>query len=297
MVASLPLKHYDQGHIFYETSSSELSLVRHRKSQKLRMLKRVKPCGVARALNEVRFLEILKGHANILKLKGATHGPFGALLVTEICHGGDLMSVLLARTRFPELEAGLLMKQLFLALSQLHSRGLVHRDIRPENILFAHDRPDSQIKLSGFDFACEQSTKPTSMAGSPLYMAPEVSFGRGKDFSRDIWSCGVVLFMLLTSKSLFGGHYKDEEILNTVANTSQAAINKKLKHWQRRRKLSDTVLDLLRQMLSVDPAARPSVADCLAHPWIQRNGWESEDDVDGDNEEVASTTSSLESLL
>ena len=89
------LKNYEEGHVLYQTEASVLSLIRHRKSHKLRVLKIVDAQNYVRSSNEAKFLLKLKGHPNILRLKSAAKGPCDLLLVSEFCEGGDLMTSLL----------------------------------------------------------------------------------------------------------------------------------------------------------------------------------------------------------
>ena len=96
------LKNYECGPLIYQTVNSTLYIVRHRKSQKLRVLKMIASSEAVRVSNELRFLRKFKGLPNILRIKTAAMEPGRTLIVTEFCPGGDLMTALLAHKKFLE---------------------------------------------------------------------------------------------------------------------------------------------------------------------------------------------------
>ncbi|EKX40679.1 hypothetical protein GUITHDRAFT_58349, partial [Guillardia theta CCMP2712] len=141
-------------------------------------------------------------HPNIIVLLDAfeTHNEF--CLVTELAQG-ELFEILEADGSLPEIEVQNVAKQMIRALHYLHSNKIIHRDMKPQNILIG---PDRQLKLCDFGFAramTQQTLTLTSVKGTPLYMAPELVQEQPYNHTVDLWSLGVILYELFRGEPPF----------------------------------------------------------------------------------------------
>ena len=164
-------------------------------------------------------MSILKkiDHPNIIRIYEIYEERAGLYIVTEYCKGGDLFERIEKLKKINENDTRIIIKQLAYALSYCHSNKIVHRDIKPENILLlSDDITDLRIKLIDFGTAIEynSSKKLKDMYGSSYYISPQVIKGC-YDEKCDVWSMGVVAFVLLSGCAPFGGK-SDTEIMAKV---------------------------------------------------------------------------------
>jgi serine/threonine-protein kinase Chk1 len=194
----------------------------------------------------------------------------------ELAEGGDLFDKIEADEGVGEDIAHVYFSQLVSAVSFMHSKGVGHRDIKPENMLLTSD---GNLKIADFGLAALFEYKGTrklssTFCGSPPYIAPEVitSSTRGQNKGAgyhpdlvDIWSCGIVLFVLLAGNTPWDSptddSYEFHEYLATNSRTTDEL-------WQ---KLPSATLSLLRGMLTVNPKTRFSLEDVRRHPWYTRS--------------------------
>jgi calcium-dependent protein kinase len=134
-------------------------------------------------------------------------------LVLEFCEGGELFHYIIEKKYLSEEQSAYIMKQLFLALDYLHSKQISHRDIKPENFMLSKKGDLTCIKMIDFGLSKDFSEQNTmnSMNGSPYYIAPEV-FLQKYNMKIDIWSMGVVIYIMLSGKVPFPGHTEPEII-------------------------------------------------------------------------------------
>jgi calcium-dependent protein kinase len=163
-------------------------------------------------LSEYNFDFILGlDHPHIVKILDIFDEEHYLFIIEEYCEGGDLFSFLMRRRMLPENLTTSIIKQLLTTLCYLHGKGITHRDIKPENILIHKKEPELIIKLTDFGtatFFCK--TKPlTDVLGSPYYIAPEVIRGNYNE-KCDIWSVGVIVYLLLCGRPPFKGNDKSE---------------------------------------------------------------------------------------
>lgn len=149
-----------------------------------------------------------------------------------------------------------------MALSHCHACNIVHRDLKPENLILDQKGPDAIIKI--IDFGTSQVFDPKKKMkrahGTPYYIAPEVIKG-SYDSKCDIWSCGVILYVLLTGKPPFNGHY-DEEILHKVSENIISYDEPEFST------VSSSCMDLLKKMLNPIAEKRFTAESCLHHEWF-----------------------------
>jgi len=162
-------------------------------------------------------IDILKNldHPNILRLYEVFETKKYIYLVTEYCQGGELFDEIINRGKFNERDAAVVIKQLLSAISYCHSKKVCHRDLKPENILI-DNKETLSIKLIDFGTSqrFEDEENMELVLGTAYYIAPEVLKGH-YDEKCDIWSIGVILYILLSGEPPFPGS-DDKEILKCV---------------------------------------------------------------------------------
>lgn len=202
-------------------------------------------------------------HPNIIKLFEVFEDTNYLYFVMEICTGGELFDRIIKRGHFSERYAAVIMKQVFSAIAYCHSNEFMHRDLKPENLLFSDSSPNSLLKVIDWGFAakCPKTHKFTSVVGTPYYVAPEVLYGSYSKLC-DLWSAGVILYILLCGYPPF--HGKDNvEILRKVKVGQYSLEHNSWKY------VSDSAKDLIKRLLMTDPNKRISAQDALNHPWIK----------------------------
>lgn len=210
---------------------------------------------------EIEIMTRLSGHPNVVDLKAVYEEEGYVHLVMELCAGGELFHRLEKQGRFSESEARVLFRHLMQVVRFCHDKGVVHRDLKPENILLATKASSSQIKLADFGLATYinpgQSLHGT--VGSPFYIAPEVLAG-GYNQAADVWSAGVILYILLSGKPPFWGKTKSR-IFDAVR---AAGLRFQSDPWNT---ISDSAKELIRGMLRTDPSSRFTAHEVLDHIW------------------------------
>jgi len=218
--------------------------------------------------NLAREAELMQrlDHPGIIKLHEVITGRACLYIVMELVTGGDLFDRVIARKRLPEGAARGLTKSILEAVSYLHEQGVVHRDLKLENILMVSEREDVEMKLTDFGLAAKLDTDGLrTFCGTPQYFAPEVlrrrttvhGLGRyGRE--ADMWSVGVILYILLSGSPPFRADHLERQI-------ATGAYNFKLPVWS---SVSKAAIHLIRRLIEVDPKKRISARDALNHPWI-----------------------------
>lgn len=226
----------------------------------------------------MKEVEILKNldHPNIIKIYDFYYDNNNYYIINEFIKGGELFEIINSIGVFTEAFAALIMKQILKAVNYFHSKGIVHRDLKPENILFEKNNymdDNNKSKLSNdftikiIDFGASSILKNnnilTEKTGTPYYIAPEV-LNKKYDKRCDIWSCGVIMFILLNGEPPFAGSDENE----IISNVKKGYIN-----WDclSNKKLSKESIDLLKSMLNTNYQMRPSAELILMDPWFIKN--------------------------
>ncbi|KAI9016841.1 kinase-like domain-containing protein [Hyaloraphidium curvatum] len=208
---------------------------------------------------EVAIMKLIK-HPNVLELYDVYESDTDLFLVLELVEGGELFDYLVSRGRLPEPEALHFFQQIIGGLSYCHSHLVCHRDLKPENLLL--DPSCRRVKIADFGMANLQlpSRLLQTSCGSPHYASPEVIRGVQYDGAgADIWSCGVILYALLTG----GLPFDDPDIKRLLAKVKTGVYVV-----PGRDICSPQCQDLIARMLTVDPANRIGMRDIVRHPFF-----------------------------
>ncbi|KAK2454586.1 calcium-dependent protein kinase [Trifolium repens] len=215
---------------------------------------------------EIQIMHHLAGSPNVISIKEASEDAVAVHVVMELCSGGELFDRIVERGHYTERKAAKLARTIVGVIQSCHSLGVMHRDLKPENFLFVNQQEDSPLKA--IDFGLSAFFKPgdifNDVVGSPYYVAPEVLRKRyGPE--ADVWSAGVILYILLCGVPPFWGE-SEQEIFEAILNSD---LDFSSDPWP---SISESAKDLVMKMLVRDPSKRLSAYDVLRHPWIQVDG-------------------------
>ena len=188
------------------------------------------------------------------------------LIIMEYISGGNLQNFVKKRRKLCEKTAKILFRQLIQGIKYIHSKGIVHRDIKLENILLDLN---NIVKICDFGVGkiTEKGHKLLDQCGTPVYMAPEIIQGDGYEgFPVDIWSAGVALYIMLSGNIPFNRD-KTHDLQSAIINLPYKKIDD----------ISDSANDLLKNILEKDPTKRLTPDQILEHPWmLEYNGKDDE---------------------
>uniref|UniRef100_A0A8C9MUI8 Calcium/calmodulin-dependent protein kinase type IV n=1 Tax=Serinus canaria TaxID=9135 RepID=A0A8C9MUI8_SERCA len=199
-------------------------------------------------------------HPNIIKLKEIFETPSEIALVLELVTGGELFD----RGFYSERDAAHVVKQILEAVSYLHQNGVVHRDLKPENLLYADLSPDAPLKIGDFGLSKivdEQDTMKT-VCGTPGYCAPEILHGCPYGPEVDMWSVGVITYILLCGFEPFFDPRGDQYMYGRILTCDYEFVSP---WWD---EVSPNAKDLVRKLIVLDPRKRLTVHQALQHPWV-----------------------------
>lgn len=221
---------------------------------------------IATEITVMREISMTVSHENLVKIHRVYEVDQMLYVVMELGAGGDLYRQLLRRGRFSERDAARTIKQLMLALQALHAKKILHLDIKLENILLSSaDDADARIMLADFGLAQFMSSKQTqtqaTMSGTVGYIAPEIVTSHSYSPAADVFSAGVVLFILLVGYPPFCGDSKIEILLKI----SRGDVRFHANDWD---SVSPAAMELVAKMLAARVQDRITVDEVLAHPWI-----------------------------
>lgn len=202
---------------------------------------------------------------NIVSLYDAFLTKDTLYLVMEYCGGGELFDHLVKKGPYTEEAASRLCKQLASVIKFMHLHGVVHRDLKPENCLLSSDRDDAIVKVADFGLAnIKGGAFMTNVCGTWAYCAPEVKRDRAYTKAVDVWSLGVILYILIGGYHPFDpdGDATDKEL---EAHVAKGDFDFEDTNWEG---VSDQVKDLICKMICVDAATRITADQVLVHPWI-----------------------------
>ena len=220
--------------------------------------------------------EILKtvDHPSIVKLMDYVSSELCVYLIMELVLGGQLQGRLRQQGAYDEHEAKLMLRQVFGAVHHLHDRNIIHRDIKPENILFVEEDDHITVKLSDFGLSTQKEGRLTTRCGTPSYCAPELLSGAGYGKSVDVWSLGVLTYVVLCGVLPFVGSDRADlfrKIQKGCFRFDSAAAETPEGRDQVRSP-SDLARDFVARLLKLVPMERYSTREALQHPWLDPDG-------------------------
>ncbi|KAG5554019.1 hypothetical protein RHGRI_011778 [Rhododendron griersonianum] len=187
-------------------------------------------------------------------------------LILEYCRGGDLSMYIQQRQgRVPEAKTKHFMQQLAVGLQILRKNNLIHRDLKPQNLLLSSNNDNAVLKIADFGFArsLEPRVLAETLCGSPLYMAPEIMQLQKYDAKADLWSVGAILFQLATGKTPFTGNNQMQLLRNIMKSTE-------LHFPPHRKNLSSDCIDLCQKLLRANPVERLTFEEFFNHPFLSQ---------------------------
>ena len=203
-------------------------------------------------------------HAHIIKYHQSFSDDDYYYIAMERYEGDDLFDVVISNGRFSESETATAMRALFNAVAHLHTQNILHRDLKPENILVRFGQKSQLIGLKVIDFgvAISNKTSPYSFdkVGSPLYLAPEVINNNRYYDKTDIWSCGVIMYILLCSVPPFNGYGQIKDNPPMFSDACWKTVHLNARH-------------LIRLLLDKQYLSRISLRDALEHEWFRTTKW------------------------
>uniref|UniRef100_A0A2A4ITY0 Protein kinase domain-containing protein n=1 Tax=Heliothis virescens TaxID=7102 RepID=A0A2A4ITY0_HELVI len=221
-----------------------------------------------------RFSEQAKGegaekkmfsHPNIVQLLETYEDKNKVYLVMELVTGGELFDRIVEKGSYTEKDASNLIRQVLEAVDYMHSQGVVHRDLKPENLLYYSADEDSKIMISDFGLSkIEDSGIMATACGTPGYVAPEVLAQKPYGKAVDVWSIGVISYILLCGYPPF----YDENDANLFAQILKGDFEFDSPYWD---DISDSAKDFIRHLMCVDVDKRYTCKQALDHPWISGN--------------------------
>lgn len=181
----------------------------------------------------------------------------------ELLTGGELFDRIVAKGSYSEKEAAEVTRVVAKALKYLHAQGIVHRDLKPENLIYASEKDDALLKITDFGLAkCRQDDGKLSTAcGTPGYVAPEVLEGKKYGKEVDLWSLGVILYILLCG---FPPFY-DESTTGLYRQIKKGQYDFPDPYWT---EISNGAKGVVKRLLTVDVAKRATPDDLLKDKWV-----------------------------
>lgn len=214
--------------------------------------------------DEIAALKLLRGGPHIVRLFDVFYEEDHCFMVMEEMKGGDLLSRIVEKEVYTEREARGVCKILFEAILYCHQKKVAHRDIKPENLLLVDENDDTSIKLADFGFAKKVTGELSlsTLCGTAQYVAPEILDFQvdGYDERCDMWSVGVVAYILLGGYAPFEG--APDELAQFIIRGEYEFHDK---YWA---DISESAKDMISNMLQVDPEVRLTAIDALRCDWM-----------------------------
>lgn len=227
----------------------------------IKVVKAPENCKVGYSPKEIAILKSLD-HPSVVRIHEVCKEGEEFYIITEFCEGGTLFDRILREGHFSEEKCKPLIREVLSGLAYCHSKGIVHRDIKPENLLFESQKPNSILKIIDFDISANFFVETlNTVCGSAYYVAPEILRGHYTE-KVDIWSLGVIFFIMVVGRPPFDGETQ-VEILTKIRDLHMIDFQ------PAEGKISPLGLELMAQMLDPRPTMRASAKDLLKSYWFR----------------------------
>lgn len=260
---------YDFGKVIGRGAYSEVYLARDQQRNELCAIKVLERSNAEHAKLIDRELEVLRllNHQNIVQIFDIFDSARETFVVMEFLAGGELLDMITESDHLPEKTSQHVIREVLQAVNYLHARGIVHRDVKPENILCVNRGHPLLVKLTDFGLSksvgvaeVESNRVMRSQCGTAYYLAPEIANNLPYGKPVDLWACGVVLYVMLAGKFPFYGK-SDDKFMKRL----RAGVRFPEEEWSR---ISADAKALVRGLLDPSPASRLTAAQALQHRWL-----------------------------
>ncbi|XP_007447048.1 PREDICTED: serine/threonine-protein kinase 17A [Lipotes vexillifer] len=219
-------------------------------------------------IHEIAVLELAQDDPWVINLHAVYETPSEMILVLEYAAGGEIFDQCVAdrEEAFKEKDVQRLMRQILEGVRFLHVRDVVHLDLKPQNILLTSDSPLGDIKIVDFGLSriLKNGEELREIMGTPEYVAPEILSYDPISMATDMWSIGVLAYVMLTGVSPFLGDNKQE----TFLNISQMNLSYSEEEFD---VVSESAVDFIKTLLVKKPEDRATAEECLKHPWLMQS--------------------------
>ena len=223
-------------------------------------------------LEEVKIMCALD-HPNIVCLEEVYEGDSKLYLTQELCTGGDLFDRLeaveeLTNESYTEKQCARIVRQIISSVAYLHSKNIIHRDLKLENFLFSDESNTSDLKMIDFGLSKHFNVGELQHehVGTPYTVAPEVIRSKdGYDAKVDVWAIGVITYLLLSGDTPFGGASPDDNLKDVRDRILLGRVSFDDACWN---KVSHLAIDFIQSILVLNPLKRPNVEELPKHPWL-----------------------------
>nr|BAE02277.1 unnamed protein product [Macaca fascicularis] len=219
-------------------------------------------------IHEIAVLELAQDNPWVINLHEVYETASEMILVLEYAAGGEIFDQCVAdkEEAFKEKDVQRLMRQILEGVHFLHTHDVVHLDLKPQNILLTSESPLGDIKIVDFGLSriLKNSEELREIMGTPEYVAPEILSYDPISMATDMWSIGVLTYVMLTGISPFLGNDKQETFLN-ISQTNLSYSEEEFDV------LSESAHDFIRTLLVKKPEDRATAEECLKHPWLTQS--------------------------
>ncbi|KAL2085923.1 hypothetical protein ACEWY4_019243 [Coilia grayii] len=218
-------------------------------------------------IHEIAVLELATNSHRVVNLHQVYEMASEMVLVLEFAAGGEIFNQCVAERdeAFKEEDVKRLMRQILEGVAFLHRNNVVHLDLKPQNILLTSDTPLGDIKIVDFGLSrlVSSNQEIREIMGTPEYVAPEILNYEPISTATDMWSIGVLAYVMLTGISPFLGDDKQETFLN-ISQINVSYAEEELEN------LDKAAIQFIKSLLIKDPEERATAEECLQHPWLQQ---------------------------